>query len=57
MNLWAAAVARYCATFAEVGPRLTEDQLRRATDALNELKRQHYALLAESTERAAREGR
>lgn len=54
MNDWSAAVARYVAAFAECAPRITEEQLRRVTDALNELKRQHYVVLTQARERAAR---
>lgn len=54
MNDWASAMALYAKAFAECAPRITEEQLRRVTDALNELKRQHYVVLARATERAAR---
>lgn len=53
MNAWAAAVAKYAAAFAECSPRITEEQLRRVEDALQELKRQHYAVLARAAERSA----
>jgi len=53
---WTRSLAEYVSAFAQTTDPLTDEQLRRIEDAMTALRQAHYAVLARSAERAARNG-
>jgi hypothetical protein len=54
VNAWTKALAEYVAALAQTSDPLTDVQLRRIVDAMQELQLQHHAVLLRALERAKR---